>query len=163
QAFGLDLPVLQSSLADAIRASGKLNSAFGVTLSGTTISNLQASPGFTIEVRNTDAFTNPGFTPTEGQELLRIRYRVDSANESPAPMLIGGDVGLFTTYTANGGVQGSLKGYYSGAASRILSDIVFGVDVRGGQPTFYVSDGSKLTVSNLSVTAPSVTGTFARL
>ncbi len=157
QAFQVDVPVLKESLGDVVRAPDRINAAFNTTVSGSSADSLTFSrSNFTVLAATTIG--------NEGDSLLRVRYLVQSNNEASSSMSVGGPVGLFDqSYVANGGVAGELTGRFSGRADRIVTEVVLGVDVRNGQPTFYVSAGDWLTVSNFNATATGIRGTFDQL
>lgn len=136
----VDIPILNESLGDAVRTAGKLNSAFNIVLAGNAISSLRMPSNFTMLASTTEG--------DEGDNLLRVRYQIVANNEAASSMTVGGDVGMFDkSYVANGGVVGELTGRFNGTSGRIVTEVILGVDVRGGAPTFYVDAGDWLTVS----------------
>jgi hypothetical protein len=143
RAFGLDLPAVGESLADALGLADQLAGAFAAAIQPDAALDQVAkdlqSAGFTVE--------RLARTPDRGGDFIRLTREVHGL-ANPVRFHLGGSTAFsYWDAAVTGKMAGTLTGRVEDAALRVT----FGVDLSGFGPSFYVADSSSLEVRGLAV------------
>ena len=141
-AFGLHLPMLQQSLADAVGLASTMETPLNAPIAST-----NALGQATSELQGVFQSVNLSTTPDANNNLLQVTWQSAVASQ-PASFSVGGatDFSYFDS-----GVQGQLQGSLSGQTQGLAVTLTMGVDVNPstGVLAFYVADSSGASIHGI--------------